>query len=78
MSEWNQKNNQNINNLDRARMLRKEAMLLEEKERVKSRLAHLLSISEDELQPVSGADAPGFGKRESFSGAGRAGSAEKL
>lgn len=48
MSEWNQKNNQNINNLDRARMLRKEAMLLEEKERVKSRLAHLLSISEDE------------------------------
>ena len=48
MSGWNQENNQNINNLDRARMLRQEAMFLEQKERVRSRLVYLMSISEDE------------------------------
>ncbi len=48
MSGWNQGNNQNINNPDQARMLRQEAMFLEQKERVRSRLAYLLSISEDE------------------------------
>lgn len=48
MNEWNQEKNYYINDLDRARMLRQEAMLLEQKEKVKSRIEYLMGISEDE------------------------------
>ncbi|MCM1135344.1 MAG: DUF2339 domain-containing protein [Clostridium sp.] len=48
MDERNQGNNQNRNDMDRARMLRMEAMYLEQKERVRLRLEYLMGISEDE------------------------------
>ena len=48
MNEWKQESNQNINNLEKARMLRQEAVLLEEKERVKSGLVYLMNLSEDD------------------------------
>lgn len=43
----NQENNQNISDLERARMLREEADLLESRERTRSRLKQLMKLSED-------------------------------
>ena len=43
----NQQNNQEVSNLERARLLRREADFLENCERVKSRLRQLMELSED-------------------------------
>ena len=47
MSELNQENYQNMNDLDRARKLRMEAEMLEHKQRVRGRLRQLIAVSQD-------------------------------